>query len=124
MTFETLLFSHQPQQINENGILSFRSSFRSTFIRDFAFFFHFQPLIAPLWTDLNVNSGGSVYFREASDSETLERARNLTQEHFPAVDFEPAYTTIVTWSEVPHSFRSFGLVSGEDYSMCIMGLHL
>ena len=91
-------------QINENGILSFDGSFRTTFIRDFDNFFHFQSLIAPLWTDLDIQSGGRILFRVTTDINTLERASNLTQQQFPGVDFEPTNVIIVTWFEVGHRF--------------------
>ena len=93
-------------QINQNGILSFRDSFGSTFIREFDSFTHFQPLIAPFWTDISLRSfsGGSVFFRMTRDNITLNRARTLTQQHFPGLSFEPTNAVIVTWFEVEHEF--------------------
>ena len=92
-------------QINENGILSFRSTFRDTFIREFDSFFRFTPLIAPFWTDLDLNRfGGRILLRMTRDISTLERARNLTGEQFLDLDFAPTDVVIVTWFEVGHRF--------------------
>ena len=104
-------------QINENGILSFRDQFRSTFIREFDSFTHFQPLIAPFWTDISLRSlaGGSVFFRMTRDNITLNRARTLTQQHFPDLNFEPTNAVIVTWFEVEHEF-----IQSVCYVMFIM----
>ncbi len=43
-------------------------------------------------------------YRTTTDLDTLERARNLTQQQFPGVDFEPMNVIIVTWYEVGHRF--------------------
>ena len=108
--------------MSENGILSFRGPFISTIIRDFDSFFHFQPLIAPLWTDLDsTNSsqleGGRILFRMASDENTLKRAKNLTREHFPSVNFEPTDVIISTWVEVRHR-RTSNMTSDVSLQWC------
>ena len=92
-------------QINENGILSFRSTFSDTFIQEFDSFSRFTPLIAPFWTDLDQNRfGGRILFRVTQDVSTLERAGNLTGQQFPDLDFAPTDVVIVTWFEVGHRF--------------------
>lgn len=95
-------------QINENGILSFRSRFSSTFIQLFGSLFTFQPLIAPLWSDLDLNvlPCDTIYYRTVRDDEALDRARNLTQEQFPGVNFELTDVIVVTWYQVGHRFLS------------------
>lgn len=40
------------------------------------------------------------------DSDTLQRARSLTQEYFPNVDFQPRNVIAVTWYKVLHNFLS------------------
>lgn len=92
-------------QINENGILSFGRIFTTTFIREFGSIRAFQSLIAPLWTDLDINRfGGSIFLRTTSNPATLERARNLTVGQFCNFDFEPTSVVIMTWFEVGHRF--------------------
>lgn len=101
-------------QINENGILSFDRSFRNTFIQEFGSFFNFAPLIAPLWTNLDLTRfGGSIFFRQTQNPTILERAGNLTQQQFCVEDFVPTNVIIVTWFEVGHNFLSR---NGSDVS--------
>ena len=85
--------------MNENGLLSFDGLFFQPVIQDFDDFFHF-PILAPLWTDIDIQSGGSVLFREDSDPDTLERASNLTEQLF-RVSFEPSTVIVITWLDVP-----------------------
>ncbi|SMN02548.1 hypothetical protein SPONN_1293 [uncultured Candidatus Thioglobus sp.] len=44
-----------------------------------------------------------------ADSLDLQRARNLTQENFPDVDFQPTDVIVITWYQVPHN--SIGLAT-------------
>lgn len=105
-------------QINENGIISFDSTFTSTFIREFGSFRDFPSLIAPLWSDLDVNRfGGSVFFRSTSDPDTLERARDLTVKQFCNTGFEPTRVIIVTWFNVSHRFVG----GSEDVCWLVIG---
>ena len=93
-------------QIIENGILSFGLSFRyvSTFIQDLDFF-HSESILAPYWADLGLSRGGDVFYRTRNDPDSvdLQYARNLTQENFPDVDFQPTDVIVITWCQVPHS---------------------
>lgn len=91
-------------QINENGVLSFRSSFTSRFIQSFDRLFSFPSLVAPLWTDIDTRRGdGSVLYRRSRDDIDLGYARNLTQQQFPEVDFEPSDVVVTTWYRVGHA---------------------
>lgn len=92
-----------PIQVTENGLLSFDGFFFQPVIQDFDDFFH-PPIAAPLWTDIEILAGGSVLFREDTDPDTLERARNLTQQQF-RVPFEPSAVIVTTWLEVPSVFN-------------------
>lgn len=78
-------------------------------IRDFASFSHAQYLIAPYWADLSTNQGGDILYRTSKDEDTLQRARSLTQEQFPNLDFQPTNVTIVTWYKVPHESIDLGV---------------
>ena len=93
-------------QIIENGILSFGRSFRfvSTSIRDLDFF-HSESILAPYWTDLGISRGGDIFYRMQNGSESvdLQYARNLIQENFPDVDFQPTDVVVITWYQVPHN---------------------
>lgn len=89
--------------MNENGVLSFRGSFFNSFPRNFDSFFHFTPLIAPLWTDLFLGPGSIVAYQMTSDDEFLEMAENLVQQQFPGADFEPESVIVVTWADVGHT---------------------
>ena len=106
----TVSFSDSQFQVNEYGILSFRSSFFNSFPQEFDSFFDFRPLIAPLWATLFLGDKGTVLYRLSTEDDDLERARNLTQQYFPGSDFRPWDVIIVTWLNVNH-VRQFNVLS-------------
>ena len=93
-------------QVNTNGDISFRSPFNSFIPRPFPS--AFPPLIAPYWADFDSRRGGTISYRQTSNSTLLQRVRSQLQESFPSAgNFTPTDLFIATWDQVPgFSFRS------------------
>ena len=90
-------------QVNTNGILSFWSRFTSPFRRSFPFFS--VPLIAPYWDNVDTRRFGNIFYRQTTDTNLLQRARNQLQELFPSAgNFTPTYLFIATWDRVAQRF--------------------
>ena len=106
-------------QVNANGLLSFRSTFTTSFIRTFPFFS--APLIAPYWENFDLRRGGSLYYRQTSNPTLLQRAREQLQRSFPTDgSFTPTDLFIATWDRVPGRFQRFGLVRKYACINCVI----
>lgn len=58
------------------------------------------PLLAVLWRDFHFVLSGSVYYRQANDSKTLEQVRSVIADVNPGLrDYQPTLAVIVTWFE-------------------------
>jgi len=102
-------------QVNTNGDISFRSSFTSFIPRPFPS--AFPPLIAPYWADFNSVRGGTISYRQTSNSTLLQRVRGQIQEFFPSTgNFIPTDLFIATWDQVPGF--SFPSLVGIYFFIC------
>lgn len=77
-----------------------------SFITELSAFLNIQfpldyPVIAPLYTNVDVRASGAVYYRESQEPHILERATNTVKKAFSyAQDFEAKSALIVTWEDV------------------------
>lgn len=73
---------------------------------EIAAFFNMQfpldyPVIAPLYTNVDVRATGAVYYRESQEGQILERGTRTVRNAFSyARDFEAKSVLIVTWENV------------------------
>ena len=90
-------------QVSTNGLLSFQSAFDS--YTPCTFPCTSIPIIAPLWTDLNINITGYVLHRTADDAATLEQVAEMISDINPKLDgFTPTLAVIITWLvAAPHA---------------------
>ncbi|XP_058796968.1 nidogen [Phymastichus coffea] len=94
------LFDHQYANIfiNGNGVLSF--------LRPMSRFFNIpfpldDPVIAPLYTHVDIRASGSIYYEETNASDVISRASNLVRSSFKnASNFVPTHIFIATWLDV------------------------
>ena len=102
--------------MNTNGVLSFGEPYTNTSSGGSNFnSVSSPPLIAPLWDDVDVTRGGTVYYRQDN---TLSIADQVKQDiynatFFPDVDFfYPSLVFIATWDRVAACSSDFrGLVN-------------
>ena len=87
--------------MNKNGIISFQLPFTEYKPQRFPLN-NLIPLIAPFWDDVDVGRGGNIFFKETSNANLLQRARDQLQELFPSSgNFTPTTLFIATWDRVP-----------------------
>lgn len=59
------------------------------------------PVIAPLYTNVDVRARGAVYYRESQEEQVLERTTRTVRNAFSyARDFEAKSALVVTWEDV------------------------
>jgi len=104
-------------QVNTNGHISFRSPFFDHNPRQFPL--AFPPLIAPYWAHFDSPVGGTISYRQTSNSSLLQRVRGQIQESFPSAgNFIPTDLFNATWDQVPEFFpRSLIRFHDEVYPL-------
>lgn len=85
-------------QVSTNGILSFGSSF--TRFQPTPLPFTSPPLIAPFWADVDLRKGGSVFYRQTTQSDILQQIAIATLQ-ISGFQFVPTLAFIATWTAVP-----------------------
>ena len=88
--------------MNTNGVLSFNSPNPSTRPRDFPF--NSPPLIAPYFHDVDLNSGGTIFYRQTTDDNHLSSIGTFINLLTELSDFNPSLLFVATWFQVaPYS---------------------
>ena len=101
--------------MSENGIISLGGSFFNRFPQNFNFLFTFSSLIAPFWSNVDLNRFGVIFHRIANDSNSLKRAENLTATLFPGTEVGGVTgVTVITWYRVAEARFRFGNFSTDD----------
>ena len=69
------------------------------------------PLIAPFWDDVDVRSGGTVYYRQDNTSSIAEQIQqNISLQIHNVGFFYPSLVFVATWDRVA-SYRNRGVVN-------------
>ena len=92
-------------QMSTNGIISFRSEFKS--FDPVSFPSSSVPLIAPLWTDFDFREVGSIYYRVTQDQKTLAKFSNIVSEKNPNFSYHPTLCVIMTWHSATLYSKSY-----------------
>ena len=62
-----------------------------------------QPVIAPVWADLDFRGMGRIYYRATQDPATLELVTSMITDVNPGLmGYEPTLAVIVTWFDATH----------------------
>lgn len=97
--------------MNNNGVISFKRTFREYSPRSFPLTGG-EQLIAPFWADVDTRGTGTVWYRETTDVLILNRVsediRKLCPDQF---DFQPMFVFMVTWDRVGYFSSKVDLVS-------------
>lgn len=74
-------------------------------------------LVAPFWAGFNLNAGGQIYYRIATDNMTMAQVAKVIGESNMIFNnsYRPALAVIVTWERVPLAFRNFVRVRTASY---------
>jgi hypothetical protein len=86
--------------VNTNGVLSLGSSYtipgRSSFN-----LISSPPIIAPFWNDVDIRRGGTIYYRQDSNSTITELVQKAVTSEYPeAASFQPSLVFVATWDRV------------------------
>ena len=91
-------------QLNNNGGLSFNSSFGNNTPQRFPIS---TALIAPFWTDLVKDSNSHVWRRVTTNIETIQRVNEDVASTFPELtSFSATEVLIITWDNVGYHCSS------------------
>ena len=94
--------------MNTNGVLSFGRSYTTATITDFNSLSS-PPIIAPFWDDIDIRRGGTIYYRQDSNSTTTELVQQAVASEYPeAASFQPSLVFVATWDRV----ERFGFSNG------------
>ena len=105
-------------QASTNGVLSFGEAFESYMVTTLPRITMALPLMAVLWRDFDFSFSGSVYHRQANDTETLAQVRSMIADVNPGLsDYQPILAVIVTWFEakIHFDFSEFSVSFTGDF---------
>ena len=85
-------------QINDNGVISFGSSFDDEDTPLPLPLDGDDRIIAPYWADVDIRGTGNICYRQTTDPSLLIRASSEISKNFPSVVV--TYLLIVTWDSV------------------------
>ena len=88
--------------MNTNGVLSLGQSF-TDFSSGGSNFDSVSspPIIAPFWDDVNINNGGTIYYRQDFSSSIADQVQQDVNSLFPDVgSFSPSLVFVATWDRV------------------------
>lgn len=101
--------------MNTNGVLSFGEGFTvpSTFGSNFSDVTFSPPVIAPFWDDVDTTRGGTIYYRQVSNSTITELVKRAIASDYPeAAFFQPSLVFVATWDRVePYDINARGLTN-------------
>ncbi|GAA6112236.1 alpha-tectorin-like, partial [Tachysurus ichikawai] len=60
-----------------------------------------KDMIAPLWTDLDADSGGRWTYEQATSGPLIRQANQEITKTFPYVSFSASWVFVATWENVP-----------------------
>ena len=95
--------------MNTNGILTFGEPNTLPNSRGYNFSNVISPpTIAPFWDDVDLNRGGTIYYRQDSNSTITELVQRAIVSEYPeATFFQPSLVIVATWDRVER-YRSSG----------------
>ena len=86
-------------QVNINGIISFNRPW-NLFTPVFFPIIN-EDIIAPYWTNIDINNSGNVFFRESTNNEILLKITNEIKIVNPGLtEFKAHWAFIATWENV------------------------
>ena len=93
--------------MNTNGVLSFGTSHTRALGTNFTILSS-PPIIAPFWDDINIVRGGTIYYRQDSNSTVTELVQKALVSEYPeATSFQPSLVFVATWDRVEPFDSSF-----------------
>ena len=87
--------------MNTNGVLSFGESYTAYRSSSFNSVTISPPIIAPFWDDIDITRGGTIYYRQDSNSTVKDLVQKAIALEYPeAASFQPSLVFVATWDRV------------------------
>ena len=106
-------------QVSTNGLLSFEGPYQS--FEPCHFPCTPEPVITPLWTDLDFSSRGLIYYRASQDPDILTQVVDMITAVNPGLsEYQPKLALVVTWFDAtPRKNESVCLLYSTYKSMLL-----
>ena len=93
-------------QINDNGVISFNSSFNVRTPLSLPLN-ESDQIIAPYWADVDTRGSGDIFYRQSTDPDLLARAsREIKTALSLTQDIKIKHLLIATWDAVGYYYRN------------------
>ena len=114
LTTDVIIFGSRQNRlyVSTNGLISFGQDYTSASSGGSSFNgVSSPPIVAPFWDDININDGGTIYYRQEFDpfiiSLVNDEIRSLYPADFP--EFQASLVFVATWYRVAaYSFDFVG----------------
>ncbi|XP_050980068.1 sushi, nidogen and EGF-like domain-containing protein 1 [Labeo rohita] len=113
--------------VNSNGHLTFNKPSSQFIVNNFFPNNGSEDIIAPLWTDIDVDIHGIISYQQYSSGSVLTQATQDINQYFPDLSFTANWVLVATWDRVAYFYHtstetSFQvvLISGSDLSFILM----
>ncbi|XP_033733506.1 uncharacterized protein LOC117322677 [Pecten maximus] len=91
---------HDSLYVNTNGAISFQQTLNQFTPAPFPLNDH-RSIVSPFWADVDIRNGGTVWYRETTASDILQRATNEIRLYYPGqLHFHASWVFIATWDNV------------------------
>ncbi|XP_069105864.1 protein mesh-like [Argopecten irradians] len=91
---------HDSLYVNTNGAISFLGTLSQYTPESFPLS-NSRRIIAPFWADVDIRNGGTVWYRETTDSSILQRATDEVRLYYPSqTSFRADWVFVATWDNV------------------------
>ncbi|XP_033734958.1 sushi domain-containing protein 2-like [Pecten maximus] len=91
---------HDSLYVNTNGAISFQQTLNQFTPAPFPLNDH-RSIVSPFWADVDIRNGGTVWYRETTAPDILQRATNEIRLYYPGqLHFHASWVFIATWDNV------------------------
>ncbi|CAJ0961131.1 unnamed protein product [Ranitomeya imitator] len=87
--------------VNNNGVISFNMAV-SQYTPDAFPLTNGETFVTPFWGDVDNDLGGTVYYRESTDPDLLQKISEDMKEHLPVLHYRATWAFVATWDKVAY----------------------
>ncbi|XP_077113493.1 alpha-tectorin-like [Ranitomeya variabilis] len=87
--------------VNNNGVISFNMAV-SQYTPDAFPLSNGETFVTPFWGDVDNDLGGTVYYRESTDPDLLQKISEDMKKHLPELHYKATWAFVATWDKVAY----------------------
>ncbi|KAM4015665.1 alpha-tectorin-like [Anomaloglossus baeobatrachus] len=87
--------------VNNNGVISFNKAVSQYTPKAFPLT-DGEAFVTPFWGDVNNALGGSVYYRQSTNPDLLQKISVDMKKHLPDLHYKATWAFVATWDRVPY----------------------